>query len=76
MDFVFKIEYIHSNLNQIDFLFWNFIYCIILDDIVTLIFSDGAVMPSWFDIHEIPITAVSYCPSILIYNLVFESQMT
>lgn len=23
-------------------------------------FADGAVMPSWFDLHEIPITAVSY----------------
>lgn len=21
---------------------------------------DGAVMPSWFDIYEIPVTAVSY----------------
>lgn len=23
-------------------------------------FADGAVMPSWFDLHELPITAVSY----------------
>ena len=35
-------------------------------DIINLTFADGAVMPSWFDIREIPITAVSYFPSIMI----------
>jgi hypothetical protein len=28
-------------------------------DLFCLFFVDGSVMPSWFDIQEIPITAVS-----------------
>ena len=39
---------------------------------------DGAVMPSWFDIHEIPVTAVSSLVSIFLhlaaYSLCHESR--
>lgn len=52
------------------------IFCNILEEfcfhlishtvLIALSFSpDGAVMPSWFDIHEIPVTAVSCTRSIL-----------
>lgn len=42
--------------------------------ITKFLFSvDGSVMPSWFDIHEIPVTAVSYALISCSYFIDFKS---
>ena len=37
-----------------------------------LLHLDGAVMPSWFDVHELPVTAVSYASLLLFFGLYGE----